>query len=409
MNQMSLRQILYSVILTMSPATLQEKSGTAMQCDCDCDCGDCACPSYGNDNSLSSDHFLSTPVVYSLELTPVCNNKCTGCGNPNTGSRLGFRNNPLNLGSWKSILDAIQAPDIFLKITGGEPTLHPQFIEIISEIALRKIPFVLFTNGRWPSSKNILSLLKSIPDFRGMLISLHGSSAKTHEYFTGVAGSWRQATEQIRIACEQGLNVSTSTVIMRQNIGELEQIASLSRRLGASNAVFARYLGHPLGIIEPDNEELKKAISTIEWMISEGQPVHWGDCVPQCFVPNNSSTSCLAGIAYCAIDAWGNIRPCAHDPLICGNVLDTPIDVIWHGQAMQAWRSYLSEDCKTCLNRDSCRGGCRATALMRSGTDPLMAQSALLSRDIAEQKDLYLFEGLRPNPRFHCPYPGHTR
>jgi len=38
---------------------------------------------------------------------------------------------------------------------------------------------------------------------------------------------------------------------------------------------------------------------------------------------------------------------------------------------------------------------------MRSGTDPLMAQSALLSRDIAEQKDLYLFEGLRPNPRFH--------
>ncbi len=286
-----------------------------------------------------------------------------------------------------------------LKLTGGEPTLHPEFADIILDIAEMGIAFTLFTNARWPNPQTIIGLLKSTPQCGGLLVSLHGPDAVTHEAFTNTPGSFEETCENIRRATAAGLRVHTSTVLTRYNCDRVHQIAALSQSLGAQWAVFNRYLGRAMPDLEPDEDQLRCAVHGIEalrrsavgdWRLAFS--VKYGNCIPQCFVPS-SSTGCWAGVAYCTIDPCGNLRPCNHSPLVAGNVLDEPLEVIWHSEAMNRWRGLLREGCKTCAELETCHGGCRALVELR-GQDPLIRQP--IQDQSRQPVELTLYEKSRP-------------
>ena len=84
---------------------------------------------------------LSTPTIYSLEITPNCNNNCFACSNV-----FDRNNKPLSVFDWRKVISYISSHAEILKITGGEPTLHPEFEEIVQFIANRNINFTLFTS-----------------------------------------------------------------------------------------------------------------------------------------------------------------------------------------------------------------------------------------------------------------------
>ncbi len=319
-------------------------------------------------------HPLSTPTLYSLELTPACNNRCPVCSNV-------FTRQPAALAAadWGRILDQI-APDVeVVKITGGEPTLHPEFNSIVRQLAEKDIPFALFTNGRWRDLEAIITLLKNTPQCTGLLISLHGPDVESHEGFTHTPRSFEEACANIRRATAAGLPVHTSTVITRHNWTRLGEVVALAQTLGARRAVFNRYLGPPLPTIEIEPWQLREAVRTIERLMAKHNngsespiTVRYGNCIPQCFTPS-SSTGCWAGVAYCTIDPWGNLRPCNHSPTIAGNVLTDSIETIWQGEQMNAWRALTPDGCLSCTAFETCRGGCRAMLEIEgSATDPLM-------------------------------------
>ncbi|NIN93756.1 MAG: radical SAM protein, partial [Anaerolineae bacterium] len=116
---------------------------------------------------------LSAPVLYSLELTPACNNRCRGCYNVFAGERT---QPPLPLEEWHEILDCIKPHAHRVKLTGGEPTLSPHFEGIVTHLRELDISFSLFTNGCWTDPERLVAFLKTIPQLRGLLISLHGAT-----------------------------------------------------------------------------------------------------------------------------------------------------------------------------------------------------------------------------------------
>ena len=330
---------------------------------------DCAC--------LEPSLFISlpgNPVFCYVELTPACNNRCLGCGNVFGNDRT---SPPLSSAEWQAVLAKLHPHIYRLKLTGGEPTLHPEFEAIIGIIQKLDIPFALFTNARWNSPERLAVLLRDTSQCKGLLISLHGATATSHDDFTSFPGSFHETHSNIRQAIAAGLSVTTSTVITKYNWQEINAIVALSQELGAHHAVFNRYLGPPLPEIEPSEEQLGHAIQAIEyisqWPTNGHQStVKFGNCIPQCFYPS-SSIGCLAGIAYCTIDPWGNVRPCNHAPLVCGNLLTQSLEDIWHSAAMEAWRGMIPEECMECEEFAVCRGGCRAMAMLRGlRTDPLM-------------------------------------
>lgn len=316
--------------------------------------GDCACTIDSKKVKYSDE---AVPNTFFLELTPACNNHCRGCGNVFTDNRF---YPVMDADTWEIIIQKLPRDVTFLKITGGEPTLHPAFIIVISRI---QAYFTLFTNGRWEQPRKLIQFLKHVSNLHSVLISLHGADAGAHESFTQVEGSFYETLSNIRMAADAGLNISTSTVITRHNWNQIDEIIHLTRSIGAKQAVFNRYIGQPIAQLEPTIPQLKHALTVIEahhrqtQQRSSDHMVRFGTPIPRSFIPNSSGL-CLAGIYYGTIDPWGNIRPCNHSPLICGNLLDQPFHDIWYSEKMKSWRAlhrlYLQKYSETISHHHRC-------------------------------------------------------
>jgi radical SAM protein with 4Fe4S-binding SPASM domain len=328
---------------------------------------DCDCYSSDIQNQVVS----SVPSFYSLELTPVCNNRCPGCGNvfidaPRARGTNGKSLSPriLRINAWERILDTIAPHAHRLSITGGEPTLHPDFALIIAALEQRGIPFTLFSNGRWSDPSCLIELLGQAPHCSGVLISLHGADADAHEAFSGVPGSFAETVQHIRLAAQAGIRVQTNTVLTRNNAHQIEAIVHLAQSLGAERAVFNRAIGVFPEHLDLPPDDLFLVLQRVDQIGCQTNFTKIGSCVPQCFVAS-SATGCQAGTAFCTIDPWGNVRPCNHAPQIVGNVFDEPLETIWKSPVLDSWRNLGTNECMGCDMIAACGGGCRADVIIK--------------------------------------------
>ena len=313
-------------------------------------------------------YWLSRPALFTLELTPACSNRCPGCFNPfkNERSRA-----PLPASEWRRILDQVCPAAHLVKISGGEPTLHPEFDAIFALLEEFDQPFSLFTNALWERPAWLVQRLLTLPHFHVALISLHGATPAAHEAFTGVPGSFTETVANLRYAVSSGLRVCLSTVIHRQNLDELEGVARLAVELGVKVS-FARMLCEGPSPLEPTTDELRAAVAEIERRRAAGYRVKFGNCIPQCFI-SSSSTGCLAGVAYCAVGPWGDLRPCTHSTTVCGNILTGSLLEAWNSPQMQSWRALIPTACHRCAAFSRCHGGCHVLSELRDApADPLM-------------------------------------
>jgi len=303
---------------------------------------------------------------------------------------------PLDLAGWGQVLEKLRPYVHSLRLTGGEPTLHPEFVAIARTIGAMDIPFSVFTNGRWHDPARLVAALRQIPQLCSLLISVHGSSDSTHAAFCGVPGAFEETVSNISLAVAAGLTVNTSTVITSHNFDDVATMARLSRDLGARRAVFNRLVGEAPCAPSPD--QLRQAIYQVERLRSAGWPVEWSVCIPKCFMPN-SSDGCLAGVVFWTIDPWGNVRPCNHVSLVCGNLLEQQMTEIVDSHAWAAWHACIPSACEQCAVYLRCHGGCRAQAmLLGTARDDLIA--APLDTDPAPLPELVLPAHARPIARF---------
>ena len=321
---------------------------------------------------------LSSPLLYAVELTSVCNNACSGCNSVfDRGVSPAFSHK-----EWPEILARISPYAQRIKLTGGEPTLHPDFSDVVRSVDKSGILFTLFSNARWRDPSRLIGLLKAADHFGGALVSLHGPDAITHETFTQLPGSFEETCQNIQRATDAGLRVHISTVLTRYNYDRVQDVVELARSLGAQRVVFNRYIGPTSSdLLLPDAFQLHQAVLRIESLRRSASQspqftIRYGNCIPQCFAPS-SSTGCWAGIAFCAIDPWGNVRPCTHSPTIAGSILQEPIETVWSSEIMRHWRLRLSSQCKACPILEICHGGCKAVGEIRDvDKDPLMSHLA---------------------------------
>lgn len=315
--------------------------------------------------------YPSTPITYTIEITNQCNANCEACGNVNPHS-------PFHLSSdkWITLIEKIRHSLSYLRISGGEPTLSPDFFKIVHYTQTLNIPFSIFTNGYWQHQHDIIQLFKQSSNLSALLISLHGPNANSHNNFMGVS-CFDAVINNIKIATKNGIVVNTNTVFTKWNLNQYEQIAQLSTDLGAKTAVFSRYYGPQIPSTNLTKKELKDAVLQIEEMRAEGLPVRLNNCVPLCFTKNSTST-CQAGFTFCTIDVAGNVRPCNHSSIIFGNVFEQPMEEIWSSEAADRWRNSIPTVCFSCVELQHCGGGCRAMQeFTAEKTDPLIREPLL--------------------------------
>lgn len=148
-----------------------------------------------------------------IEITTSCNFFCRHCYN-------GYRkDNFLHYNDIEKIFAILNKIGVqHVQITGGEPLLHPNILEILalSKKLFKKVE--LFTNG-YLLNDIIFSILKE--NEINMAISLHSLDAKQYDLITGVKNSFDIVYNNIKKAQKNGIKfriVSIKTKITPNNI-----------------------------------------------------------------------------------------------------------------------------------------------------------------------------------------------
>jgi len=334
------------------------------------------------------------PTTYTLELTSYCNNACAGCGNVFSRD-LG----EMEVERWVALLDRLHPHLVNVRVTGGEPTLHRQFPQVVRAIDRLNVPFVLFSNGVWENRQVIIRLLLDCGNLDGVLVSLHGKNNSSHQQFAG-RDSFAETVQSIKEAAQAGLLVNTNTVLTRANFRDVEEIAQLSLDLGVGFVAFSRYYGAPTSVTALSDDELMEAIESVHALKARGVPVRFNNNVPACF-SGYTSKSCPAGITHCTIDPLGNVRPCNHVAVTFGNLFEHSIKDLWRSELARWWRNLIPQACYQCAEFDSCRGGCKAMALqLDKRQDPLMRKPLIKKLERGAPRKLTLYEKAIPLKNF---------
>jgi MoaA/NifB/PqqE/SkfB family radical SAM enzyme len=179
------------------------------------------------------------PVYAIYELTWACNLDCSYCddGAGHSYPRQVGRARPAPLAEVKRILARLRRDVPGLYLTGGEPTVHPHFLEIMREVHdLGFAPVILNTNGlRLPL------LLEREPDLLErvdvLVFSLDSTDARVLDrLFQSRPGDGRRTLEALErcllAARGTGCTVAVNCVITRDTVDDARAVAALCRERG---------------------------------------------------------------------------------------------------------------------------------------------------------------------------------
>ena len=270
-----------------------------------------------------------------------------------------------------------------LVMTGGEPLLRNDILDLAAHAAKKLMMVVLGTNGLL-IDKPLASELVRI-GITGVGISLDSLDPKRHDSFRGRPGAWDATMKGIEACKEAGLEFQIHTTVNKENLDEIDSMIDYSHRIGARvfNLFFLVCTGRGeefADISPPDYERTLKRMVDLQGKY-EGMLVR-ARCAPYFkriayqkdpLSPLTKAAGymgggCLAGTFYCRIAPNGDVTPCPYMPVSAGNIKKEPFSSIWDSSPLfKSFRNpKLGGKCGACEYRLLC-GGCRARPYSASG------------------------------------------
>lgn len=340
-------------------------------------------------------------------ITGKCNYNCLHCFNAADNARLQSEF------TWEEsrhlIQEAAECGINAITLTGGEPMLHPRFLDMVRCIYEHGM-YVdeLNTNGSF-LTQEILDEMKKIRCTPLMKISFDGIGY--HDWLRNRAGAEEDALRAIRLCVENGLLVKAQTNVHRLNVEAMLPTAVMLDSMGVSEMRIIRTTEAPrwkqnagdacLGLTEYFDKMLdfsaryvqsncKMSIDIWQFLTIYPRSKTYRPRPIECAAGEyrDSIPVCRGNRGMVAVTASGNLVPChqmsgyyeQHDDRL-GNVKDGGLR-----RHLQSGK-YLCEVCATlkdlkeknaecaaCNMFEHCAGGCRAVALAltedKFGKDP---------------------------------------
>jgi sulfatase maturation enzyme AslB (radical SAM superfamily) len=165
-----------------------------------------------------------------------CNLACSYCA---VASSPAARRRSIGLARFRALVDeAVEEGFEELYVTGGEPFVEPQIVDML-EYASDRLPTVVLTNAMLFTGRRRAEL-ERLAGRDGLVLqtSLDGARPETHDRFRG-AGSWRKAMGGIEIARELGLPVRAAMTETEANAGQDDELRALLAGAGIEGDDFA--------------------------------------------------------------------------------------------------------------------------------------------------------------------------
>ncbi|WP_330343134.1 mycofactocin radical SAM maturase [Streptomyces sp. NBC_00557] len=329
------------------------------------------------------DHFesgLDAPICLTWELTYACNLACVHCL-----SSSGRRDpGELTTAECKAVIDELERMQVFyVNIGGGEPTVRPDFWELVEYATDHHVGVKFSTNGVRITPERARRLAAS--DYVDVQISLDGATAEVNDAVRG-PGSYDTAMAAMRHLADAGMrDFKLSVVVTRHNAGQLDDFKAIADAHGAQLRITRlRPSGRGADVWDELHPTAGQQRALYEWLLAHGEDVLTGDSFFHLNAlgaqPLPGLNLCGAGRVVCLIDPVGDVYACPfaiHDTFLAGNVRSPGgFSAVWRESELFAeLRSpQTGGACTACPAYDACRGGCMAakffTGLPLDGPDP---------------------------------------
>jgi len=271
------------------------------------------------------------PLNVSFELTYRCNLKCRHCyAVPDQTQK------ELTTKEIYHLLDEItDAGALWLLITGGDPLIRPDFLDIYTYARKNGLIITLFTNGTLLTPA-IADHLAEYPPFR-VEITLNGITEKTYENISGEAGSLNACLRGIKLLMERKIPLMVKTMAFNLNYHELDKIRQFIESLGMKFVfdpmITARYNGDKTPLL---SRLSPKEIISLDRTYDERQKEWrrlWEQYGRDSRSTKNTLFECGAGRGSVDIDPYGVLR-------ICSFARGLGYD-LRSGSFQDAWQNYV--------------------------------------------------------------------
>lgn len=329
-------------------------------------------------------YYLSNIYFY---LTEGCNLKCRHCWiapQYEKGTEKELKYPFLDFDLFKSIIR--QGKELGLssvKLTGGEPLIHPNIMEIIEYVIDSNLKLTIETNGIECTPKIVEKIASSVNPF--VSVSVDGAKKETHEWVRGVNGSFENAIRGIRNLVNAKIKTQVIMSVMKYNVNEMHDVIKLAEREGCESIKFNLVTPTERGKrMEERGETLSidELVKTGEWIEKEMEKItnirifysH-----PVAFRPlgrlfTSSNGRCgiknLIGVLGSGKYALCGIGESVQE-LIFGDAREDKLADVWNNnEILNSIRKSLPYNlkgvCANCLMKNICLGSCVAMNYYRS-------------------------------------------
>jgi len=276
-----------------------------------------------------------------LELTYECNKKCNFCYNNNYQKDKEY----FSATNFKKLLNSIKEDMITeIRFTGGEPTLHPNFLDFIKKSHEKKLKIIVNTNG---------TLFKKYPE-----------SLKFIDKVIYSANDIENAdfAKEISKKCK---SFEVNTVLTKENIELLDEYY---KRLNIYNWNLLRNIPSNIDN-ELDEKDIIKLFSKLE---KYDKRIFIDNLFPFCGYKPEIVKKYIRENGVCngrntlIMSSKGKLRVC--------NSINEEIgefDLInsWNSKFAKSLRNLklIPKICKRCKYLEKCKGGCRYTSKLKFG------------------------------------------
>jgi MoaA/NifB/PqqE/SkfB family radical SAM enzyme len=124
-------------------------------------------------------------------------------------------------------------------LTGGEPTLYPEFPQVLDAIVEHGLTWHVVTNAK--RLEATVAMLKAVPARKKSLtainISTDGADEATHDAIRG-KGSFREVMMGATLCTAHQIPFTLQMVVNARNVGQIEAFGLLGAQLGAARVSF---------------------------------------------------------------------------------------------------------------------------------------------------------------------------
>lgn len=322
-------------------------------------------------------YFTTVPKRVGVEITNRCDLACRHCFNDSGKGSV----QELSLADLTYLFDQVQAMGLEqIRVSGGEPTLHPQFRAAVTEAHRRGLRVSLNTHGLY--SPKMRETVSGLPvDL--FIVSLDGLRA-VNDSIRG-PGVFVRVVDTVAWLLGLGHAVTLGVHLTRSAVHDVAGLIALAARLGAG-IKFAPL--RPVGrarqylceeILSPS--DFHDAVQTIARVRKEHpgvqittdfdilQPAALSDA------PSPSRASCPAGRSMLNVNYDGYVYPCAFlvtpaREFAAGHLRESSLLNLWRESPVFLPFRTLEKDeiCQSCFAYGrTCAGGCVALSYFTTG------------------------------------------